>query len=70
MTPDVNVLVAAFRADHPHHTTARVWLEQAVAAAARLLVHALLEDITHQFFGSSEFAELILAAGVDDVLGV
>lgn len=25
MTPDVNVLVAAFRADHPHHRVARDW---------------------------------------------
>ena len=29
MTPDVNVLVAAFRADHSHHTIARAWLSQA-----------------------------------------
>jgi toxin-antitoxin system PIN domain toxin len=34
MTPDVNVLVAASRSDHPHHTVARGWLEQAAAAAA------------------------------------
>ncbi len=34
MTPDVNVLVAASRADHPHHAVARAWLEQAAAAAA------------------------------------
>jgi toxin-antitoxin system PIN domain toxin len=26
MTPDVNVLVAAFRADHTHHLAARRWL--------------------------------------------
>ncbi len=26
MTPDVNVLVAAFRRDHPHHRPARSWL--------------------------------------------
>lgn len=26
MTPDVNVLVAAFRADHSHHLVARRWL--------------------------------------------
>ncbi|MBP6898591.1 MAG: PIN domain-containing protein [Burkholderiaceae bacterium] len=32
MTPDVNVLVAASRSDHPHHTTALAWLEQALAA--------------------------------------
>jgi toxin-antitoxin system PIN domain toxin len=34
MTPDVNVLVAASRSDHPHHANARRWLEQAAAAAA------------------------------------
>ncbi len=34
MTPDVNVLVAASRSDHPHHAIARGWLEQAAAAAA------------------------------------
>ena len=32
MTPDVNVLVAASRSDHPHHKQARVWLEEAIAA--------------------------------------
>ncbi|HYP31503.1 MAG TPA: TA system VapC family ribonuclease toxin [Burkholderiaceae bacterium] len=33
MTPDVNVLVAASRSDHPHHGIARQWLEDALAAA-------------------------------------
>jgi uncharacterized protein len=33
MTPDVNVLVAASRSDHPHHAAARTWLEAALAAA-------------------------------------
>jgi uncharacterized protein len=33
MTPDVNVLVAASRSDHPHHAAARTWLEPALAAA-------------------------------------
>lgn len=33
MTPDVNVLVAASRSDHPHHKTARLWLEQALVGA-------------------------------------
>lgn len=26
MTPDINVLVAAFRPDHPHHAAAHRWL--------------------------------------------
>jgi toxin-antitoxin system PIN domain toxin len=30
MTPDVNVLVAASRTDHPHHSVARAWLEEAL----------------------------------------
>lgn len=34
MTPDVNVLLAASRADHPHHDIARLWLEEALAAAS------------------------------------
>jgi toxin-antitoxin system PIN domain toxin len=33
MTPDVNVLVAASRSDHPHHDIARSWLENALSAA-------------------------------------
>lgn len=34
MTPDVNVLVAASRTDHPHHEAARAWLEAALNASA------------------------------------
>lgn len=34
MTPDVNVLVAASRTDHPHHRVARSWLEDAASTAA------------------------------------
>lgn len=32
MTPDINVLVAASRADHPNNAVAREWLEAAIAA--------------------------------------
>ncbi len=34
MTPDVNVLLAALRPDHPHHTLASAWLESAIVKAA------------------------------------
>jgi len=34
MTPDVNVLIAASRSDHPHHRTAYQWLGKALAACA------------------------------------
>ena len=33
MTPDVNVLVAAARSDHPHHAVARAWLGHAATGA-------------------------------------
>lgn len=32
MTPDVNVLLAASRTDHPHHAVAASWLEGALEA--------------------------------------
>jgi toxin-antitoxin system PIN domain toxin len=35
MTPDVNVLVAASRSDHPHHAIAFAWLESARDEAPR-----------------------------------
>ena len=55
MTPDVNVLVAASRSDHPHHATARDWLEQAVANASQgaplklqpMVVASFLRLVTH-----------------------
>ncbi|MSQ52867.1 MAG: PIN domain-containing protein [Betaproteobacteria bacterium] len=34
MTPDVNVLIAASRSDHPHHKTARACMNESVAACA------------------------------------
>jgi toxin-antitoxin system PIN domain toxin len=34
MTPDVNVLIAASRSDHPHHKRALAWLNEAIAACA------------------------------------
>ncbi len=32
MTPDVNVLIAASRSDHPHHNAAYAWLEGVLVA--------------------------------------
>ncbi len=34
MTPDVNVLIAASRSDHPHHKTAFACLDEALTACA------------------------------------
>ena len=55
MTPDVNVLVAASRSDHPHHAAARTWLEQAIAEAGRgtplklqpMVMASFLRLVTH-----------------------
>lgn len=55
MTPDVNVLVAASRSDHPHHTAARHWLEQAIVEAGRgtpltlqpMVIASFLRLVTH-----------------------
>ena len=34
MTPDVNVLIAASRSDHPHHKIAYAWLDEAIVNCA------------------------------------
>jgi toxin-antitoxin system PIN domain toxin len=34
MTPDINVLIAASRSDHPHHKTAYTCLDEAIAACS------------------------------------
>lgn len=56
MTPDVNVLVAAYRPDHPHHLQARAWLDDAVVQAANgrtslmllgMVVTGLIRITTH-----------------------
>ena len=49
MTPDVNVLVAASRVDHPHHEVARKWLEQALAAAAAGTALTLMPMVVASF---------------------
>jgi predicted nucleic acid-binding protein len=56
VTPDVTVLVAAFRRDHPHHAVALAWLEQARKACAdgaatlallQMVVTGFLRLVTH-----------------------
>jgi toxin-antitoxin system PIN domain toxin len=55
VTPDVNVLVAASRSDHPHHTIARNWLEQSLIDAAQgasltlqpMVIASFLRLVTH-----------------------
>lgn len=55
MTPDVNVLVAASRSDHPHHLAARAWLDVALIEAGKgailklqpMVVASFLRLVTH-----------------------
>jgi hypothetical protein len=49
MTPDVNVLVAASRGDHPHHAVARAWLEEAVSASAHGAAFTLMPMVLASF---------------------
>jgi len=49
MTPDVNVLVAASRADHPHHAVARAWLEEAVRASGAGAAFTLMPMVLASF---------------------
>jgi len=49
MTPDVNVLVAASRADHPHHAVARTWLEKAVTASGAGAAFTLMPMVLASF---------------------
>lgn len=49
MTPDVNVLVAASRTDHPHYGVARAWLEAAVDASEAGSVLMLMPMVLASF---------------------
>jgi uncharacterized protein len=78
MTPDVNVLVAASRSDHPHHAVARRWLEDALASAAtggsltvmplvlasclRLVTSARIFNLPTPVSDALTFADALLAA--------
>jgi len=49
MTPDVNVLLAAARSDHPHHAVARVWLQETLAGAESGTVCTLMPMVLASF---------------------
>jgi uncharacterized protein len=78
MTPDVNVVVAASRSDHPHHAVARIWFEQAlthanqgrplslqpmvIASFLRLVTHAKIFIHPTPIAEALRFVDLLLAA--------
>ena len=49
MTPDVNLLVAASRSDHPHHAPARAWLSNALIAAGAGAAFTLMPMVVASF---------------------
>ena len=49
MTPDVNVLVAASRADHPHHGVAREWLEESLGSSGTGAAFTLMPMVLASF---------------------
>lgn len=49
MTPDVNVLVAASRSDHPYHGIARAWLEEAISVSSSGLPLTLMPMVLASF---------------------
>ena len=49
MTPDVNVLLAASRSDHPHHKIAYTYLEEAIAACGKGATIKLMPMVVASF---------------------
>src|SRR5262245_36950466 len=86
MTPDVNVLVAASRADHVHHHVAHRWLTQALRASATgsrldvmpMVIVGFLRLVTHErvfpdptpIDAAVEFIDALLSAPGVDVLAL
>ena len=78
MTPDVNLLIAASRTDHPHHAVARAWLEEAVTACGAGAAFTLMPMVVASFLrlvtsprvflqptpieGAVEFVDALLAS--------
>ena len=67
MTPDVNVLVAASRRDHPHHPRALAWLEAARATGKLVLIGTVVASFLRLVTQSRVFPT---PTPVDQAVGV
>ena len=72
-SPDVNVLVCAFREDAPHHDRCRAWLEGAVSdpdlvGVSELVLSGVLRVLTHPRVFSPPSSVQAAASFVDAVL--
>lgn len=69
MTPDVNVLVAASRSDHPHHAVARDWLEKAISVAETGAALTLMPMVLASFLRLVTSPKVFqLATPIDDAV--
>ena len=69
MTPDVNVVIAAFRDDHPNHQTARSWLIKALAECAKGASFQLLPMVVASFLRLVTNAKIFLGpATIDEAI--
>ena len=69
MTPDVNVLVAASRSDHPHHAVARAWLDEAVSASGAGAALTLMPMVVASFLRLVTSPKIFrLATPIDDAV--
>jgi uncharacterized protein len=77
MTPDVNVLIAASRVDHPHFDVASRWLGEAVVEAANggrlavlpMVVSSFLRLATHPKIFREPMPAAAAVGFVDSLLG-
>ena len=70
MTPDVNVLVAAARSDHPHHGIARTWLEKTLAEAGSGVVCTLMPMVVSSFLRLVTSPKIFQRpTSIDDAIG-
>ena len=69
MTPDVNLLVAASRSDHPHYAAARAWLSQALIGARAGTAFTLMPMVVASFLRLVTSPKIFKApATVDDAI--
>lgn len=69
MTPDVNLLVAASRSDHPHYAASRAWLEQSLVMAAAGTSLTLMPMVVASLLRLATSPKIFKApAGIDDAI--
>lgn len=69
MTPDVNLLVAASRSDHPQHAVSRDWLVQSLAMAAAGTSFTLMPMVVASLLRLVTSPKIFkIPAGIDDAI--